>query len=136
MKLVFQENPKFGDEQDVTQQITAIEENIEKLLAEIKRFEVHFSKRFQWNIPFFFSRTFPKSNEQEFLLHLKSIYPHVYKEFMILINQFSFTISVHHPSIEGNEKQIEVSSALLCVVHSIFVQNFSISIDVGRQRFG
>lgn len=47
MKLVFQENPKFGDEQDVTQQITAIEESIEKLLAEIKRFEVHFSKTFR-----------------------------------------------------------------------------------------
>ena len=40
MKLVFQENPKFGDEQDVTQQIISIDENIEKLLAEIKRFEV------------------------------------------------------------------------------------------------
>lgn len=40
MKLVFQENPKFGDEQDVTQQIVAIEESIDKLLAEIKRFEV------------------------------------------------------------------------------------------------
>jgi len=40
MKLVFQENPKFGDEQDVTQQIIAIDEHIEKLLAEIKRFEV------------------------------------------------------------------------------------------------
>lgn len=41
MKLVFQENPKFGDEQDVTQQIVAIEESIDKLLAEIKRFEVN-----------------------------------------------------------------------------------------------
>ena len=40
MELVFQENPKFGDEQDVTQQIVAIDEHIEKLLAEIKRFEV------------------------------------------------------------------------------------------------
>jgi hypothetical protein len=40
MKIVFQENPKFGDEQDVTQQIIAIDENIDKLLAEIKRFEV------------------------------------------------------------------------------------------------
>ena len=40
MKLVFKENPKFGDEQDVTQQIIAIDENIEKLFAEIKRFEV------------------------------------------------------------------------------------------------
>jgi hypothetical protein len=40
MKLVFQENPKFGDEQDVTQQIISIDEHIEKLLAEIKRFEV------------------------------------------------------------------------------------------------
>jgi hypothetical protein len=40
MKLVFQENPKFGDEQDVTQQLISIDEHIEKLLAEIKRFEV------------------------------------------------------------------------------------------------
>jgi ribosomal protein S25 len=40
MKLVFKENPKFGDEQDVTEQIISIDENIEKLLAEIKRFEV------------------------------------------------------------------------------------------------
>jgi uncharacterized protein (DUF342 family) len=40
MKIVFQENPKFGDEQDVTQQIIAIDENIDKLFAEIKRFEV------------------------------------------------------------------------------------------------
>jgi hypothetical protein len=40
MKLVFQENPKFGDEQDVTQQIIAIDEHIEKLVAEVKRFEV------------------------------------------------------------------------------------------------
>jgi hypothetical protein len=40
MKLVFQENPKFGDEQDVTQQIISIDENIDKLIAEIKRFEV------------------------------------------------------------------------------------------------
>lgn len=40
MKLVFQENPKFGDEQDVAQQIVSIDENIEKLQAEIKRFEV------------------------------------------------------------------------------------------------
>lgn len=40
MKLVFQENPKFGDEQDVIQQIRAIDEHIDKLLAEIKRFEV------------------------------------------------------------------------------------------------
>jgi hypothetical protein len=40
MKIVFQENPKFGDEQDVTQQIISIDESIEKLLAEIKRFEV------------------------------------------------------------------------------------------------
>lgn len=40
MKVVFQENPKFGDEQDVTQQIITIDEQIEKLLAEIKRFEV------------------------------------------------------------------------------------------------
>lgn len=40
MKLVFQENPKFGDEQDVIQQIRAIDEHIDKLQAEIKRFEV------------------------------------------------------------------------------------------------
>lgn len=51
MKLVFQENPKFGDEQDVTQQITAIEEAIEKLLAEIKRFEVNSAKPAHSNIP-------------------------------------------------------------------------------------
>lgn len=42
MRLVFQENPKFGDEQDVTQQIVSIDDNIEKLHAEIKRFEVNF----------------------------------------------------------------------------------------------
>ena len=42
MRLVFQENPKFGDEQDVTQQIVSIDEHIEKLQAEIKRFEVIF----------------------------------------------------------------------------------------------
>lgn len=42
MRLVFQENPKFGDEQDVTEQIVSIDENIEKLQAEIKRFEVIF----------------------------------------------------------------------------------------------
>ena len=41
MKFVFQENPKFGDEQDVAQQIVSMDENIEKLLAEIKRFEVN-----------------------------------------------------------------------------------------------
>jgi hypothetical protein len=40
MKIVFQENPKFGDEQDVTQQIVVIDEHTEKLLAEIRRFEV------------------------------------------------------------------------------------------------
>lgn len=40
MKAVFQENPKFGDEQDVSQQIITIDENIEKLFEEIKRFEV------------------------------------------------------------------------------------------------
>jgi len=40
MKHVFQENPKFGDEQDVTQQIITIDENIEKIHAEIRRFEV------------------------------------------------------------------------------------------------
>jgi len=48
MKLVFQENPKFGDEQDVTQQIISIDDNIEKLLAEIKRFEV---KQKEKNVP-------------------------------------------------------------------------------------
>ena len=54
MKLVFQENPKFGDEQDVTQQIVAIEESIEKLLAEIKRFEVSsFPYQFQSNLSLF-----------------------------------------------------------------------------------
>lgn len=47
MKLVFQENPKFGDEQDVAQQIVAIDEHIEKLLAEIRRFEV---KHYKYNI--------------------------------------------------------------------------------------
>ena len=40
MRVVFQENPKFGDEQDVAQQIISIDEHIEKLHAEIKRFEV------------------------------------------------------------------------------------------------
>jgi hypothetical protein len=44
MKIVFQENPKFGDEQDVTQQIISIDEDIEKLFAEIKRFEVRNQK--------------------------------------------------------------------------------------------
>ncbi|CAF0759622.1 unnamed protein product [Adineta ricciae] len=44
MRLVFQENPKFGDEQDVTQQIVAIDEHIEKLLAEIKRFESYIAE--------------------------------------------------------------------------------------------
>ncbi|CAF0972562.1 unnamed protein product [Rotaria sp. Silwood1] len=44
MKLVFQENPKFGDEQNVKQQIISIDENIEKLLAEIKRFESYISE--------------------------------------------------------------------------------------------
>jgi len=47
MKVVFQENPKFGDEQDVTEQIISIDENIEKLLAEIKRFEVR-NQSFEW----------------------------------------------------------------------------------------
>lgn len=40
MKVVFQENPKFGDQQNVQEQIMSLEEIIEKLLAEIKRFEV------------------------------------------------------------------------------------------------
>lgn len=40
MRLVFQENPKFGDEQNVQQQIVSIDESVEKLSAEIKRFEV------------------------------------------------------------------------------------------------
>ncbi|CAM4750843.1 unnamed protein product [Rotaria magnacalcarata] len=44
MKLVFQENPKFGDEQNVKQQITTIDENIEKLLAEIRRFESYIAE--------------------------------------------------------------------------------------------
>ncbi|CAF0941527.1 unnamed protein product [Rotaria sordida] len=44
MKIVFQENPKFGDEQNVTQQIMTLDENIEKLLAEIKRFEAYISE--------------------------------------------------------------------------------------------
>jgi len=51
MKIVFQENPKFGDEQDVTQQIIAIDENIDKLFAEIKRFEV---KKFFIQLNFIF----------------------------------------------------------------------------------
>jgi hypothetical protein len=41
MRIVFQDNPKFGDEQDVAQQIVAIDESIDKLFAEIKRFEVN-----------------------------------------------------------------------------------------------
>ncbi len=49
MKLVFQENPKFGDEQDVTQQIISIDESIEKLLAEIKRFEV-INQSSEWDV--------------------------------------------------------------------------------------
>ncbi|CAF4408497.1 unnamed protein product, partial [Rotaria socialis] len=44
MKLVFQENPKFGDEENVKQQITTIDENIEKLLAEIQRFESYIAE--------------------------------------------------------------------------------------------
>ncbi|CAF5202297.1 unnamed protein product, partial [Rotaria magnacalcarata] len=44
MRLVFQENPKFGDEQDVTQQIIAIDEHTEKLIAEIKRFESYIAE--------------------------------------------------------------------------------------------
>ena len=44
MRIVFQENPKFGDEQDVAQQIISIDEQIEKLNAEIKRFEVILSR--------------------------------------------------------------------------------------------
>ncbi|CAF2978606.1 unnamed protein product [Rotaria sp. Silwood2] len=44
MKLVFQENPKFGDEQNVKQQIISIDEHIEKLVAEIKRFESYISE--------------------------------------------------------------------------------------------
>lgn len=48
MKHVFQENPKFGDEQDVTQQIIAIDEAIEKQHAEIKRFEV--KQRFSFSL--------------------------------------------------------------------------------------
>ena len=45
MRIVFQENPKFGDENNVKQQIIAIDENIEKLLAEIRRFEVRHSSK-------------------------------------------------------------------------------------------
>jgi hypothetical protein len=52
MKIVFQENPKFGDEQNVIQQIIAIDEHIEKLLAEIKRFEV---KKIFDEIKYFYS---------------------------------------------------------------------------------
>jgi hypothetical protein len=70
MKLVFQENPKFGDEQDVTQQIIAIDEHIEKLLAEIKRFEV----RTKWtadqvslSLSVLSSHTSPRSSEREYL---------------------------------------------------------------------
>ncbi|CAF2347680.1 unnamed protein product [Rotaria sp. Silwood2] len=44
MKQVFQENPKFGAEQDVTQQIISIDEHIEKLQAEIKRFESYIAE--------------------------------------------------------------------------------------------
>ncbi|CAF0916415.1 unnamed protein product, partial [Didymodactylos carnosus] len=39
MKAVFMENPKFGPEQEVNGQLVAIDEQIEKLIAEIKRFE-------------------------------------------------------------------------------------------------
>ena len=40
MKVVFQENPKFGDEHDVAQQILSMDEQIDRLFAEIKRYEV------------------------------------------------------------------------------------------------
>ncbi|CAF1019187.1 unnamed protein product, partial [Didymodactylos carnosus] len=39
MRAVFMENPKFGPEQEVNGQLVTIEEQIEKLIAEIKRFE-------------------------------------------------------------------------------------------------
>ena len=66
MKLVFKENPKFGDEQDVTQQIIAIDENIEKLFAEIKRFEVDDRSLMSISRPSFsfLSPTWRKSNER------------------------------------------------------------------------
>ncbi|CAF3783803.1 unnamed protein product [Adineta steineri] len=51
MKLVFKENPKFGDEQDVSQQILTIDDNIDKLLAEIKRFESYISEIERTKIP-------------------------------------------------------------------------------------
>ncbi|CAF0722039.1 unnamed protein product [Adineta ricciae] len=51
MKFVFQENPKFGDEQDVAQQIVSMDENIEKLLAEIKRFEAYILEIERTRIP-------------------------------------------------------------------------------------
>lgn len=40
MKLVFQENPKFGDEHDVSQQIATIDEHLEQLMSEIRQYEV------------------------------------------------------------------------------------------------
>ena len=122
MKLVFQENPKFGDEQDVTQQIVAIEESIDKLLAEIKRFEVSpsfsLSNEFPSNFLHDCSLTYPKSNEHEFLRQPISISPHASKAFMILINRsIIHRWRVHLRKLEGKIHLVEVSFALLCVVH-------------------
>ncbi|UJR21560.1 hypothetical protein I4U23_024643 [Adineta vaga] len=51
MRFVFQENPKFGDEQDVAQQIVSMDETIEKLSAEIKRFESYITEIERTRIP-------------------------------------------------------------------------------------
>ncbi|CAF3363903.1 unnamed protein product [Rotaria sp. Silwood1] len=66
MKIVFQGNPKFGDEQDVTQQIISIDEHIEKLIAEIKRFESYITE---------IERTLaPTQSEYDSTSHLRTNY--------------------------------------------------------------
>jgi hypothetical protein len=91
MKLVFQENPKFGDEQDVTQQIISIDEHIEKLLAEIKRFEVIQIFLFFSNPLKFFVNLLSlislKSNEHVLQFPLNMIQQLVYEQIMVLINR-------------------------------------------------
>lgn len=88
MKLVFQENPKFGDEQDVTQQIVAIDEHIEKLLAEIKRFEVRaMFSLFVVTFRVRFSRTSRKSNAHALLLRPNTNRRHVCERIMVPINR-------------------------------------------------
>lgn len=40
MRAVFHENPKFGDENNVTQQIRSLDEQIDSFQEEIRRLEV------------------------------------------------------------------------------------------------